>query len=613
MFSFNPIRASGGVATSQNIPDTNVKRDLSGRSAFSSISLAANPISSFDAVTKAYVDVVDSKVTAVRVALHSVKDYGAIGDGVTDDSVAITALCNSVNASGGGVVYFSTGTYKLNVYLPLYPNMTFRGDGPGSILTCPTYIVLRGAGASTWSNIVIQKMTIICTSTANVTDGVIDFNGQSVSDILMEDLVIKSASGQIDAIHFNGAVGNKVNNLRINRCSIPVCTRIAIEINGFDKVGSNNITVSNCTILKPASMGIFFNGGCNGVICKENYILGNNTSVNGIEMSGSNLSDITIEGNRFSGGFSSMMISMVGTPPAASNNVLITANRSIGTVTGGIRLWNFLGGHFSNNVLNMTDRVGIETNGGNNCRIFGNRLVTNNNLVVYVKTATGVIISDNYLDNFLCATPLGVVMPESCFIRVYRNQMWKGGAGNYVQQTTGGTYVSYQNQYASGEESFGSASVTAGTLAVSGVLSSAAATVTSLSLPTAGGSASALTFFQEYDHSTTWTCGGFTTAPLLIKLSRIGRTVYATITGAPSTSAPVSAAYYVSNTALPSQFLPSLDMRGYALVGVSAGWTNGFYALFTNGIFNIYNGPPGTNFGTGVNNYFTHFSISWVV
>ncbi len=612
MFSFNPIRASGGASTSSNIPDTNVKRDLTGRSAFSSILLAANPISSFDAVTKAYVDVVDNKVTAARVALHSVKDYGAIGDGVTDDSVAITALCNSVNASGGGVVYFPNGTYKLNVYLPVYPNMTFRGDGPGSILTCPTYIVLRGAGASTWSNIVIQKMTIICTSTANVTDGVIDFNGQSVSDILMEDLVIKSASGQIDAIHFNGAVGNKVNNLRINRCSIPVCTRIAIEINGFDKVGSTNITVSSCTILNPTSMGISFNGGCNGVICKENYITGNNTSGNGIEMSGSNLSDITIEGNRFSGSFSAM-ISMIGTPPVASNNVLITSNRSIGTVTGGIRLYNFLGGHFSNNVFNMTDKVDITTSGANNCRVFGNRIVTSNSLVVYVKTATGVIIADNYLDNSLNAAPLRVIMPESCFIRVYRNQMWRGGAGNYVQSTTGGSFVSYQNQYALGEESFGSTNVTASTLAVSGVFSSAAATVTSLSLPTAGGSSTAMTFFQEYDHLTTWTCGGVTTAALNIKLSRIGRTVYALITGPPSTTVPATAGYYISNLPLPNQFLPSIGLSGNAVTVLNGGWMNGSWTLSTTGIFNVYPGIVGSTFGATANNYFAAFGATWVV
>lgn len=39
--------------------------------------------------------------------------YGAVGDGVTDDRVAIQAAIDAANAAGGGVVWFPNGTYRV--------------------------------------------------------------------------------------------------------------------------------------------------------------------------------------------------------------------------------------------------------------------------------------------------------------------------------------------------------------------------------------------------------------------------------------------------------------------------------------------------------------------
>jgi len=44
----------------------------------------------------------------------SVKDFGAVGNGVADDTVAIQACIDSVSAAGGGTVYIPAGTYKLS-------------------------------------------------------------------------------------------------------------------------------------------------------------------------------------------------------------------------------------------------------------------------------------------------------------------------------------------------------------------------------------------------------------------------------------------------------------------------------------------------------------------
>jgi hypothetical protein len=49
----------------------------------------------------------------------NVKDYGAIGNGTTNETAAIQAAIDAVKTAGGGVVYFPNGTYKAtSIQLP---------------------------------------------------------------------------------------------------------------------------------------------------------------------------------------------------------------------------------------------------------------------------------------------------------------------------------------------------------------------------------------------------------------------------------------------------------------------------------------------------------------
>jgi Pectate lyase superfamily protein len=50
--------------------------------------------------------------------MRSVKTFGAIGDGIADDRVAIQATIDDVAAHRGGVVYFPAGIYKITIYTP---------------------------------------------------------------------------------------------------------------------------------------------------------------------------------------------------------------------------------------------------------------------------------------------------------------------------------------------------------------------------------------------------------------------------------------------------------------------------------------------------------------
>lgn len=69
------------------------------------------------------------------LSVFNVRNYGATGDGVTDDRVAIQAAIDAAVAVGGGTVYFPPGTYAVykngipGFELDNVSDLTFLGDG----------------------------------------------------------------------------------------------------------------------------------------------------------------------------------------------------------------------------------------------------------------------------------------------------------------------------------------------------------------------------------------------------------------------------------------------------------------------------------------------------
>jgi hypothetical protein len=61
----------------------------------------------------------------------SVKDFGATGDGTTDDTISIQA---ALNAGTYGAVYFPTGTYKVSSALTINPSTHVFGSGFDAII-----------------------------------------------------------------------------------------------------------------------------------------------------------------------------------------------------------------------------------------------------------------------------------------------------------------------------------------------------------------------------------------------------------------------------------------------------------------------------------------------
>lgn len=69
----------------------------------------------------------DYRVRALETNLFNVKNYGAVGDDVTDDRLAIQAAINAAHNQGGGIVYFPGAIYRVQGSLAMYSSITLQG------------------------------------------------------------------------------------------------------------------------------------------------------------------------------------------------------------------------------------------------------------------------------------------------------------------------------------------------------------------------------------------------------------------------------------------------------------------------------------------------------
>jgi len=76
----------------------------------------------------------------------SVKDFGAVGDGTTDDTAAIQAFFNACQNGRG---YMPAGIYKITSTLNLYPQYSYNIEGSAYRNTANSGTVIYNAGTST--------------------------------------------------------------------------------------------------------------------------------------------------------------------------------------------------------------------------------------------------------------------------------------------------------------------------------------------------------------------------------------------------------------------------------------------------------------------------------
>lgn len=111
-----------------------------------------------------------SYTTVLGELVVSVKDFGAVGDGTTDDTVAVQAASDRVEARGGGWVYFPKGTYKVTSAISVDTvGVSWRGAGRG-ISVIKNFSTTGNAVTINVGSAIDSKITIVDIGiTANTT------------------------------------------------------------------------------------------------------------------------------------------------------------------------------------------------------------------------------------------------------------------------------------------------------------------------------------------------------------------------------------------------------------------------------------------------------------
>ena len=191
--------------------------------------------------------------------------YGAVGNGVTDDTVAIQATINAAAAAGGGVVQFGAKTYLISSALSITTSnvgMTglmaggpFAGGPGGTTILCnsasATIIALGNGGAQIHGNL-FRDFCISRSITPTTGDG---FVLNSVIDAKLDNI------WSFDSIHCFSHVNAQL--VWYTNCFAEwTTTSNGITGFGYNMVGANttgffSTRMSDCIAVNKASSGTF--------------------------------------------------------------------------------------------------------------------------------------------------------------------------------------------------------------------------------------------------------------------------------------------------------------------------------------------------------------------
>ncbi len=217
-----------------------------------------------------------------------IKDFGAVGDGVTNDSAAFKAALNHIKANNGGVILFTQGVYKLEGYFTIPAKCKIIGSGDSNILLSGSFNLYN-------SDCTIDGLRIFVKQACRV------FNIVNSKNITIKNCYVDGQGWNGDIPLKTGASGGVwaegSKNIRIENNEMFNFK----DYKGMDFMNSENIFIIKNKIHHTGRAGIsLYRGNKNSQImynevshAVKNFTVGDGA----IDLYGPNNEDTTIEGN----------------------------------------------------------------------------------------------------------------------------------------------------------------------------------------------------------------------------------------------------------------------------------------------------------------------------
>ncbi|WP_309252396.1 glycosyl hydrolase family 28-related protein [Paenibacillus spongiae] len=222
------------------------------------------------------------KTAAAATSVNSyydVMDYGAAGNGMTDDRAAIQSAINAAQSAGGGVVFLPKGTYAVSGTLTITGhNVGLAGVGGSSVIQCTfaagNIIYFGGTSTNTGTiNNFFKDFTI--TSNVKKTSGAAIFGEhaqRSVIEGVKADDPGMTGFNLYDGFYFRYFDNCLVSNVQV------FCSHSGITANGkTDQTWGANLWITNGsrinTNVTAGSVGLYFGGSCGGIVIESTDVI----------------------------------------------------------------------------------------------------------------------------------------------------------------------------------------------------------------------------------------------------------------------------------------------------------------------------------------------------
>ncbi|MEZ0542950.1 right-handed parallel beta-helix repeat-containing protein [Fibrella arboris] len=353
----------------------------------------------------------------------------------------------AINATTGDV-FIPDGQYTQRTEVRMRSNLGLRGT-PGKVtITLPKSYVSLFNPIDTkpdLDNVTLDGINWVVTATGEGSYGVISIDGPTVNNFTIQNCRSSDAAAQASTnfLTLKVQAGKTAKNIVLRQNDIRA-KRMAFEVfnhDNFNVYAGQNITVSGNTIHE-CTFGISLSGPLDGLTVSENYI--KNCSLYGIEIAGAS-KNVNILNNKFEGTFDKFI---EGSNDGSGNGLVvgglvIVGNQTVGTVTGGIQLFNAGAAQFNHNTLMMTGRLELLTISSTGGVYESNVIVSGATHAIICDNAPNNIFRDNTISNKPATENVATFRAygeKATGVIVANNRFSKGTGGVYFDAVSGAAY-----------------------------------------------------------------------------------------------------------------------------------------------------------------------------